>query len=66
MNWLKELFSEQSNVSMMRAVTFIVTISAVILAFSMIFIDKNFETLIIGMLGVALGSKAVQKFGEKK
>lgn len=58
-DYLKLLFSESEQASMMRVLSLLVVIASIILAF----IGKD-NTLVLGMLSIAFGSKLFQKTKE--
>jgi len=63
MKFVKDLFSESSNASMMRFMCFIVCVTACYVA---IFKGQDSVGLVATLLASAFGGKGLQKFAEKK
>lgn len=67
--WFKDLFSESSDVSMGRFLSFVCVGSACLIALYAIMAgsDLNAVSLLCGtFLGAGIGSKVVSKFAEKE
>lgn len=66
--WFFDLFSESSDVSMVRFLSFVCVIAACIVAIYSVLkgADLNAASILCGtFLAAGLGSKVVQKFAEK-
>ena len=69
MSWFKSLFSESSDVSMTRFLSFVCVISATLIAVYGVLKGSELSTLSVlcgTFLGAGFGGKVVQKFAEIK
>jgi len=64
--WLKQLFSEESQVSMGRVLSAILVVSGIILAFVSIWTAKNLDNLVYALVAAGITGKVAQKFSETK
>lgn len=64
MNWFRDLFSESSDVSMTRFLSFLCVVSAVLIAVVGVIRSQDVTGIVATFLGAGLTAKVTQRFAE--